>query len=45
MAKHKVLYFSHAPENVYEIIRQEVPDGFELSKAKGSSLRLTLALI
>lgn len=30
MPKHKVLYFSHAPENVYEIIRQQVPDGFEL---------------
>lgn len=30
MPKHKVLYFSHSPENVYEIIRQEAPDGFEL---------------
>ncbi len=30
MAKHKVLYFSHAPENVYAIIRHEVPDGLEL---------------
>jgi len=30
MSTHKVLYFSHAPENVYEIIREEVPAGFEL---------------
>jgi phosphoglycerate dehydrogenase-like enzyme len=28
--KHRVFYFSSAPENVYEIIREEVPDGFEL---------------
>jgi len=28
--KHRVFYFSHAPENVYEIIREEVPEGFEL---------------
>ena len=30
MSSHKVFYFSHAPENVYEIIREEVPQGFEL---------------
>jgi phosphoglycerate dehydrogenase-like enzyme len=30
MSTHKVFYFSHAPENVYEIIREEVPAGFEL---------------
>ena len=30
MSIHKVFYFSHAPENVYEIIREEVPSGFEL---------------
>ncbi|MEJ2164948.1 MAG: 2-hydroxyacid dehydrogenase [Desulfobacterales bacterium] len=30
MSLHKVFYFSHAPENVYEIIREEVPQGFEL---------------
>jgi phosphoglycerate dehydrogenase-like enzyme len=37
MAKHKVLYFSHAPENVYEIIRREVPDGFELITLENDS--------
>lgn len=30
MKKHRVFYFSYAPENVYEIIQEEVPDGFEL---------------
>jgi phosphoglycerate dehydrogenase-like enzyme len=30
MPTHKVFYFSHAPENVYAIIREEVPPGFEL---------------
>jgi phosphoglycerate dehydrogenase-like enzyme len=30
MGIHKVFYFSHAPQNVYEIIREEVPPGFEL---------------
>ena len=30
MASRKVFYFSHAPENVYELIREEVPRGFEL---------------
>jgi lactate dehydrogenase-like 2-hydroxyacid dehydrogenase len=30
MSSHKVFYFSHAPENVYKIIREEVPAGFEL---------------
>ncbi|MBT8364151.1 MAG: 2-hydroxyacid dehydrogenase [Deltaproteobacteria bacterium] len=30
MSTHKVFYFSHAPQNVYEIIREEVPPGFEL---------------
>jgi len=30
MSSHKVFYFSHAPENVYAIIREEVPPGFEL---------------
>ena len=26
----RVLYISHAPEAVYEIIRREMPPGFEL---------------
>ena len=26
----RVLYLSHAPEAVYEIIRRELPPGFEL---------------
>jgi phosphoglycerate dehydrogenase-like enzyme len=30
MPTHKVFYFSHAPQNVYDIIREEVPEGFEL---------------
>ena len=30
MSTHKVFYFSHAPQNVYEIIHEEVPPGFEL---------------
>ena len=30
MPTHKVFYFSHAPENVYAIIREEVPPGLEL---------------
>ncbi len=30
MPTHKVFYFSYAPENVYEIIREQVPAGFEL---------------
>jgi len=30
MSPHKVFYFSHAPQNVYDIIREEVPEGFEL---------------
>ena len=30
MSAHKVFYFSHAPQNVYEIIQEEVPAGFEL---------------
>lgn len=30
MPTHKVLYFSHAPEIVYAIIREEVPAGLEL---------------
>ena len=30
MKKHRVFYFSYAPENVYEIVREEVPEGFEL---------------
>lgn len=30
MPIHKVFYFSHAPENVYAIIREEVPPGIEL---------------
>jgi len=30
MRKHRIFYFSHAPESVYEIIREEVPDEFEL---------------
>jgi phosphoglycerate dehydrogenase-like enzyme len=30
MPAHKVFYFSHAPENVYAIIREEAPPGFEL---------------
>jgi phosphoglycerate dehydrogenase-like enzyme len=35
--KHKVFYFSHAPENVYEIIREEVPPEFELITLKEDS--------
>jgi lactate dehydrogenase-like 2-hydroxyacid dehydrogenase len=30
MPTHKVFYFSHAPQNVYDIIREEVPPEFEL---------------
>jgi phosphoglycerate dehydrogenase-like enzyme len=30
MPTHKVFYFSHAPQNVYDIICEEVPPGFEL---------------
>ena len=30
MSNRKIFYFSHAPENVYGIIREEVPPGFEL---------------
>jgi len=30
MPTHKVFYFSYAPENVYGIIREKVPPGFEL---------------
>ena len=30
MSTHRVFYFSHAPENVYAIIREEEPPGFEL---------------
>ncbi len=30
MPNRKIFYFSHAPEDVYAIIRQEVPPGFEL---------------
>jgi phosphoglycerate dehydrogenase-like enzyme len=30
MSTHQVFYFSHAPENVYAIIREEVPPGLEL---------------
>jgi len=30
MSTHKVFYFSHAPPKVYDIIREEVPPGFEL---------------
>ncbi|HSV93607.1 MAG TPA: 2-hydroxyacid dehydrogenase [Desulfobacterales bacterium] len=30
MPAHKVFYFSHAPENVYAIIREELPAGLEL---------------
>jgi phosphoglycerate dehydrogenase-like enzyme len=30
MPTHKVFYFSHAPQNVYAIIREEVPPGFAL---------------
>jgi phosphoglycerate dehydrogenase-like enzyme len=30
MPARKVFYFSHAPQNVYDIIREEVPPGFEL---------------
>ena len=26
----KMFYFSHAPENVYAIIREEIPPGMEL---------------
>lgn len=27
---YKIFYFSHAPQNVYDIIREEIPPGFEL---------------
>lgn len=27
---YRIFYFSHAPQNVYDIIREEVPSGFEL---------------
>jgi phosphoglycerate dehydrogenase-like enzyme len=37
MRKRKIFYFSHAPENVYDIIRQEVPDGFELVTLENDS--------
>ena len=30
MTTHKVFYFSHAPENVYAIIREEITPGLEL---------------
>jgi phosphoglycerate dehydrogenase-like enzyme len=30
MPSHKIFYFSHAPENVYAIIREELIPGFEL---------------
>jgi phosphoglycerate dehydrogenase-like enzyme len=30
MPTHKVFYFSHAPENVYAIIREDLPAGIEL---------------
>ncbi|MCK7470180.1 MAG: hypothetical protein MZU95_04775 [Desulfomicrobium escambiense] len=30
MPTHKVFYFGHAPENVYAIIREELPAGLEL---------------
>ena len=37
MSIHKVFYFSHAPENVYQIIREEVPPGFEFVSLKEDS--------
>jgi phosphoglycerate dehydrogenase-like enzyme len=37
MSTHKVFYFSHAPQNVYDIIREEVPPGFELISLKEDS--------
>ena len=37
MPSHKVFYFSHAPENVYAIIREEVPPGFELITLENDS--------
>ena len=37
MPSHKVFYFSHAPENVYAIIREEVPPGFELVTLENDS--------
>jgi phosphoglycerate dehydrogenase-like enzyme len=27
---YKIFYFSHAPQNVYDIIKEEIPPGFEL---------------
>jgi phosphoglycerate dehydrogenase-like enzyme len=30
MSTRKVFYFSHAPQSVYDIIREEVPGGYEL---------------
>ena len=37
MPAYKVFYFSHAPENVYAIIREEVPPGFELITLENDS--------
>ena len=37
MPKRKIFYFSHAPDNVYDIIREEVPPGFELITLKMDS--------
>jgi phosphoglycerate dehydrogenase-like enzyme len=37
MQTHKVFYFSHAPENVYAIIREEVPAGLELVTLEADS--------
>jgi phosphoglycerate dehydrogenase-like enzyme len=41
----KVLYLSHAPADVYEIIRAEVPDGFALVTLEGDSEAERLARI
>ena len=37
MPTHKVFYYSFAPENVYEIIREQVPAGFELVTLEADS--------
>ena len=31
MSNFKVLYMNYAPEDVYEIIRSQLPEGFELT--------------
>ena len=45
MPSHKVFYFSHAPENVYAIIREELIPGFDLVTLRGDSDEERLAQI